>query len=48
MTKVLPCRCRHEYQDAEYGRGQRVHNHAPRPKSAPVWRCTVCTSEKTE
>jgi hypothetical protein len=36
---VLPCNCRHEYQDKTYGKNNRVHTHANKG-----YRCTVCGS----
>lgn len=33
----LQCTCKHEYQDKEYGKGNRVHN-----SCAKGYRCTVC------
>jgi len=43
QTRILPCDCTHQYQDARYGTGRRVHN---RGKQIAVgkylWRCTVC------
>lgn len=40
--KIDQCVCDHEYQDAIYGRQQRVHNWAIKKR---VWRCTVCGRE---
>lgn len=37
MTTIKTCKCKHEYQDKVYGKGNRVHN--PGPKSIT---CTVC------
>lgn len=39
MVEIMQCTCRNEYQDTVYGKGNRVHNYAMKPKS---WRCTVC------
>lgn len=51
MTKVLPCNCRHEYQDEKYGAGNRVHNYSPgsskKGSPQPTWVCTVCGDRKT-
>jgi hypothetical protein len=44
MTGVFPCACKHGFQDAHYGHGNRVHNLA---KKASVWRCTVCLRERS-
>lgn len=41
MTKILSCTCAHEYQDARYGAGLRVHNSVGKIKNG--WRCTVCS-----
>lgn len=42
MTRVMPCECRHEYQDRRYGRGRRVFNMMKPRKEQQEWRCTVC------
>jgi len=42
-THVLPCTCKHPFQDSAYGRGQRLHN-----RFAKGWRCTVCTKEQVD
>lgn len=44
MTKILPCHCKHEYQDKQYGKDLRVHNSVN--KKINVWRCTVCKTER--
>lgn len=42
-TKILKCTCKHSFQDAEYGIGMRVMNHAPaKGKKKDCYRCTVC------
>lgn len=48
MTAILPCSCRHEYQDARYGAYRRAHNRTKQNKSreARGWRCTVCGHER--
>ena len=40
---ILHCTCMHEFQDGKYGKGNRVHNYAPKKA---VGRCTVCKNEK--
>ena len=42
-TRIIRCTCEHEYQDAKYGRWNRVHNKTE-SKDGPAteWRCTVC------
>lgn len=48
-TKVLPCSCKHAYQDSAYGKQMRVHNYGPKAANkAPGWRCTVCAHERGE
>ena len=49
-TKILKCKCAHDYQDEEYGLGNRVHNYAPKGTvtGKPGWRCTVCVDVKPE
>jgi hypothetical protein len=43
-TVILPCVCRNEYQDARYGKGNRVFNFGPKASMAKGegYRCTVC------
>lgn len=38
-VKVLPCTCSHEFQDATYGKGMRLHNVNKDGKAF----CTVCS-----
>jgi len=45
-TKIIKCKCEHEYQDVVYGKGNRVHNQAGSNDSRPAWRCTVCGDKK--
>jgi len=40
-SKIKSCSCKHEYQDAKYGRGKRVMNETA-DKPNPKYRCTVC------
>lgn len=40
---VLPCNCKHHYQDRIYGTGNRVHN-----KCEAGYRCTVCLATKKD
>jgi hypothetical protein len=43
--KILPCTCKHDYQDAKHGAGKRVKNKMKTPKGTPEQhRCTVCGS----
>ena len=46
---VMPCTCTHPYQDAQYGRGQRVHNVKAQKAKSNVreGRCTVCSAVRT-
>lgn len=53
MTKILPCTCKHDYQDATHGAGQRVHNRCPgnnkspgKNKSPDEYCCTVCSTRR--
>lgn len=49
MTRIMPCTCRHEFQDRTYGAGKRVHNYAPGNRTKrDEWRCTVCGVKKEE
>lgn len=46
-SKILPCKCPHDYQDAVYGKDKRVHNQTKQSaKDSSKYRCTVCGSEK--
>lgn len=46
-TIVKDCKCKHEYQDATYGKGRRIHNYLAGSGAVNKVRCTVCTDEKT-
>ena len=44
---ILPCTCKHEFQDKEYGKQKRLvtptqKNYDSIGKQARVFRCTVC------
>lgn len=41
--RILPCSCKHEYQDGKYGKLQRVHNGT---ETDGKYRCSVCGNEK--
>lgn len=38
---IMPCTCKHPYQDEMHGQGRRVHN-----ETASGYVCTVCGKEK--
>jgi len=42
-VKIMSCTCKHDFQDKEYGKQQRVHNYAEKKLA---FRCTVCKNEK--
>lgn len=44
MTKIIKCTCEHKFQDATYGKGNRVGNSTKEPKE---YRCTVCSKTTT-
>jgi len=44
-TRVLRCKCKHEFQDERYGRGLRLHNAKVDGKK---YVCTVCRNERTK
>lgn len=47
---ILPCECKHTFQDSRYGKGMRVHNRS-KNKGTGVWtnaRCTVCGIVKND
>lgn len=40
---IIKCTCKHEFQDARYGKGIRVHNKIKSKSSGmEEFRCTVC------
>lgn len=45
MTKVMPCTCKHEFQDEKYGKNMRVFNERMSGGKSNGWRCTVCGKE---
>ncbi len=45
MTKILPCTCKDEFQDKEYGKGMRVHNIGGKGKEKLAY-CTVCSPSR--
>lgn len=42
-TKILTCSCKDDYQDEQYGKGNRVHNEGPK-----TWRCSACGTTKSK
>jgi hypothetical protein len=44
-TAVKKCSCVSEYQDARYGRGNRLMNRCG-SKTSEAYRCTVCAKEQ--
>jgi hypothetical protein len=50
QTKILECKakCKHDYQDKLYGKGQRVFNEMMAKKGeGHLFRCTVCKATRT-
>jgi len=45
-TKILPCGCKHDFQDDRYGKAQRVHNPYKAGIGKVGYRCTVCGRQK--
>lgn len=43
---ILPCKCKNDYQDQKYDKGNRVHNVGTKNKDRPVRTCTVCGDKK--
>lgn len=43
--KILPCSCKHDFQDQRHGQSNRVHNPCKRG-DATAYRCTVCGNVK--
>jgi len=47
-TKILKCYCNHDFQDEQYGRKMRVHNHTLKGYDGRAgWRCTICSNVKS-
>lgn len=48
-SRIAPCTCTHPYQDATYGKGNRVWNRTKqqKPEAERGWRCTVCGTKTT-
>lgn len=45
-SKILKCTCVSAFQDKEYGKDNRVMNHAPSKGAKPTrYRCTTCRKE---
>lgn len=45
---ILSCKCPHDGQDKLHGKQRRVFNKTSKDIAGkPVWRCTVCETEKT-
>ena len=42
---ILPCICKHDYQDSLYGHGNRVMNP---DKEAQQYICTVCGTKRSK
>ena len=43
QTKIVNCDCKHDYQDAKYGKGKRVANYARNANNKfGGYRCSVC------
>lgn len=45
-TVIRPCKCLNTYQDARYGRGNRVHNTGKSIDKGVTYICTVCGMKK--
>ena len=47
-TMIKKCKCRHLFQDKQYGPGMRVHNQAKNRSTNAYtdWVCTVCENRK--
>lgn len=45
---ILPCSCKHEYQDRQYGQGRRYMNLTAKSAGGTkrIYRCTVCGAEQ--
>ena len=40
---IMTCTCKNAFQDAEYGKNQRVHNNMIKDGHLKGFRCTVCS-----
>lgn len=45
---ILSCKCKHDYQDKQYGKGKRVMNSCAKDPTGKTYRCTVCSTEKVK
>ena len=46
-AQVLPCRCKHDFQDKFYGVQKRLHTGGkPNSQGIQQWKCTVCGDKK--
>lgn len=45
-TAIKSCRCTHSFQDAAYGRQQRVHNIGKTTVKGVQHTCTVCSNAR--
>lgn len=46
---ILPCTCKHNFQDKQYGKKMRVHNYAAKANGGVGgYRCTVCLKIKNK
>jgi len=48
MVKIIPCTCKHQYQDSKYGSGKRVGNECDKKSVGRSYRCTVCGTVSTK
>lgn len=48
VGRILSCRCRHAFQDSQFGAGMRYHNATKKMVgNRQVFRCMVCVTERT-
>ena len=47
-VKILPCKCKHDFQDKEYVKNNRLYNRGvvggPKENPYAKYTCTVCAS----
>ena len=50
-TKIMPCVCKHKFQDEKYGKGNRVFLLSTKKSLGPekkTYTCSVCGREKVK
>lgn len=45
---IMPCTCKHDWQDKTHGPGMRVFNELSKDSGSITAKCTVCGTEKSK